>query len=84
MGTFAIFPMVKGLRKICGKGGYQEKRKETKLKRDAAKFDKLKSWFENIVEKDKTDAKGHVPDNCKEPAKESHAVVIKQLPPFVL
>ena len=34
MGTFAIFLMVKGLKKICGKGGYLEKRKETKLKRD--------------------------------------------------
>ena len=33
--------------------------------------------FENIVEKDKTDAKGHATDNCKEPVKESHAVVIR-------
>ena len=84
MGTFAIFLMVKGMKKFCGKGGYLEKRKEMKLKRDAAKFEKLKSRFENIVEKDKTEAKGHVPDNCKEPVKDSHAVVIKQLPPFVL
>ena len=65
MGTFAIFLMVKGLKKICGKGGYLEKRKETKLKRDTAKFKKLKSRFENTVEKDKGDTKGHVPDNCK-------------------
>ena len=83
MGTFAIFLMVKGMNKFCGKGGYLERRKAMKLKRDAAKFEKLKSRFEHIVEKDKTDAKGHVPD-CKEIAKESHAVVIKQLPPFVL
>ena len=38
MGTFAIFLMVKGMKKFCGKGGYLEKRKEMKLKRDAAKF----------------------------------------------
>ena len=60
------------------------RKKETKLKRDAAKFEKLKSRFENTVEKDKVDVKGHVPDNCKEPVRDSHAVVIKQLPPFVL
>ena len=65
MGILAIFLIVKGLKKFCGKGGYLEKRKETKLKRDAAKFEKLKSRFKNIVEKDKTDAKGHVIDNCK-------------------
>ena len=84
MGTFAIFLMVKSLKKICGKGGYLEKRKEMKLKRDAAKFEKLKSKFENIVEKDKTDTKGHATDSSKEPVKESHAVVMKQLLPFVL
>ena len=54
------------------------------MKRDAAKIEKLRIWFENTVEKDKVDLKGHVTDNCKEPVKESHAVVIKQLPPFVL
>ena len=74
MGTFAIFLMVKGMKKFCGKSGYSEKRKEMKLKRDATKFEKLKSKFENIVEKDKTDAKGHATDNYKEPVKESHAV----------
>ena len=84
MGIFAIFMLVKGAKKVCGKGGYQERRKETKLKRDAAKFEKLRNKFENIVEKDKTEAKGHATDNSKEPVKESHAVVMKQLPPFVL
>ena len=84
MGTFAIFLMVKGVKKFCGKGGYLEKRKEMKLKRDAANFKKLRIKFENIVEKDKTHAKGHEPDDSKGPVKESHAVVIKQLPPFVL
>ena len=83
MGTFAIFMMVKGAKKFCGEGGYLERRKEMKLKRDAAKFEKLRSKFENIVEKDKPDAKGHATDSSKEPAKESHAVVMK-LPPFVL
>ena len=54
-----------------------------KLKRDAAKFEKLKSKFEHIVETDKTDAKGNATDNSKEPVNESHAVVMK-LPRFVL
>ena len=58
MGIFAIFMLVKGAKKLCGKGGYLERRKETKLKRDAAKFEKLRSKFEHIVEKDKTEAKG--------------------------
>ena len=84
MEILAIFLIVKGLKKLCGKGGYLEKRKESKLKRDAAKFEKLKSRFENNVEKDKVNVKGHVPDNCKEPVRDADAVVIKQLPPFVL
>ena len=74
MGTFAIFMLIKGARKFCGKGGYLERRKETKLKRDAAKFEKLKSKFEHIVEKDKTEAKGLATATTKEPVKESHAV----------
>ena len=45
MGTFAIFLMMKGVKKFCGKGEYLEKRKEMKLKRDAAKFEKLRSKF---------------------------------------
>ena len=84
IGIFAIFLMVKGVRKFCGKSGYLERRKEMKLKRDAAKFEKLRSKCENIVGKDKTDPKGHEPDDSKGPVKESHAVVIKQLSPFVL
>ena len=74
MGIFTIFMLVKGIRKFCGKGGYLEKRKETKLKRDAAKFEKLRSKFENIVEKDKTEAKGPATATTKEPAKDSHTV----------
>ena len=84
MGILAIFLIVKGLKKLCGKGGYLEKRRESKLKRDAAKFEKLRIRVENTVEKDKVDLKGHVTDNCKEPVRESHAGVIKQLPRFVL
>ena len=74
MGLFAIYILVKGIRKICGKGGYLERRKETKLKRDAAKFEKLKSKFEHIVEKDKTEAKGLATSTTKEPAKDTHTV----------
>ena len=43
MGVFAIFMMVKGFKKLCGEGGYLQRRKEMKLKRDVAKFEKLKS-----------------------------------------
>ena len=74
MGIFAIFMLVKGIRKIRGRGGYLERRKETKLKRDAAKFKKLKSKFEHVMEKDKTDAKGHATSTTKEPAKDTHTV----------
>ena len=66
--------LVKGIKKLCGKGGYLERRKETKLKTDAAKFEKLKSEFEHVVEKDKTDAKGHATTTTKEPAKDTHTV----------
>ena len=74
MGTFAIYLMIKGIRKFCGKGGYLEKRKENKLKRDAAKFEKLKSKFEHNVEKDKSEAKGLATATTKEHAKDSHTV----------
>ena len=74
MGTFAIFMLIKGIRKFSGKGGYLEKRKETKLKRDAAKFEKLKSKFEHNVEKDKSEAKGLATSTTKEPAKDTHTV----------
>ena len=74
MGVFAIFMMVKGFKKLCGEGGYLQRRKEMKLKRDAAKFEKLKSKFEPAVEKDKTESKGPATDNIKEPAKDTHTV----------
>ena len=74
MGIFAIFMLINGFKKFCGKGGYLERRKETKLKRDAAKFEKLKSKFEPVVEKDKTESKGPATSNTKEPAKDTHTV----------
>ena len=74
MGVFAIFMMVKGFKKLCGEGGYLQRRKEMKLKRDAAKFEKLKSKFEPVVEKDKTESKGPATNNTKEHAKDTHTV----------
>ena len=57
MGILAIVLIVKGLKRLCGKGGYLEKRKESKLQRDAAKFEKLRIRFEKNGEKDKVDLK---------------------------
>ena len=74
MGVFAIFMLVKGFKKLCGEGGYLQRRKEMKLKRDVAKFEKLKSKFEPVVEKDKTESKGPATINTKEPAKDTHTV----------
>ena len=53
------------------------KKKESKLQRDAAKFKKLKIWFEKTVEQDKVNLKGHVTDNCKGPVRELHAGGLK-------
>ena len=49
MGIFAIFMLVKGFKKFCGKGGQLERRKETKLKGDAEKFEKLKKMDSTVV-----------------------------------
>ena len=38
-----IFILYKGGRKICGKNGLLEKRRNSKLQRDAAKFEKLRT-----------------------------------------
>ena len=46
IGILAIFLIYKGGKKICGKKGYLEKRRESKLQRDAAKFEKLRIRFE--------------------------------------
>ena len=70
IGVFVIFLIYKGGKKICGKKGILEKRRESKLQRDAAKFEKLRIRFEKpgaVVEKDKVELKGHVIENCKGP-----------------
>ena len=71
IGVFTIFMIVKGFKELCGEGGYLQRRKEMKLKRDAAKFEKLKSKFEPVVEKE---AKGPATDNIKGAAKDTHTV----------
>ena len=73
IGVFTIFMIVKGFKKLCGEGGYLQKRKEMKLKRDAAKFEKLKSKFEPVVEKE---AKGPVTDINKGAANNTDRVAI--------
>ena len=73
IGVFTIFMIVKGFKKLCGEGGYLQKRKEMKLKRDAAKFEKLKSKFEPVVEKD---AKGPTTDTNKGAANNTDRVAI--------
>ena len=71
IGVFIIFLVVKGIRKLCGEGGYIQKRKEMKLKRDAEKFKKLKSKFEPVVE-----TKGPEADNIKGAATNTDRVAI--------
>ena len=71
MGVFAIFMMVKGFKKLCGEGGYIQKRKEMKWKQDAEKFEKLKSKFESVAE-----TKGPEPNNTKGAATNSDRVAI--------
>ena len=71
IGVFVIFLVIKGFRRICGEGGYIQKRKETKWKRDAEKFAKLKSKFESVVE-----TKGPEQNNTKEAANDSDRVAI--------
>ena len=73
IGVFTIFMMIKSFKKLCGEGGYLQKRKEMKLKRDAARFEKLKSKFEPVVEKD---AKGPATENIKGAASNSDRVAI--------
>ena len=65
--------IVKGFKKLCGEGGYLQKRKEMKLKRDQAKFEKLKSKFEQVVEKDD---KGPATDTAKGAAINTDRVAI--------
>ena len=71
IGAFIIYLVIKGFRRICGEGGYIQKRKETKRKRDMEKFEKLKSKFESVV-----DTKGPEQNNIKEAANISDKVAI--------
>ena len=71
IGVFVIFLVIKGFRRICGEGGYIQKRKEMKWKRDAEKFEKLKSKCESVAE-----TKGPEPNNTKEAATSSDRVAI--------
>ena len=87
IGVLIIFLIYKGGRKTCGKDGILEKRREAKLQRDAAKFEKLWILFEKsgaVLERDNNELKGHVTDSCKGPVRELNAGTLKQLPPFVL
>ena len=69
--VFVIFLVIKGFRRICGEGGYIQKRKEMKWKRDAEKFEKLKSKFESVAE-----TKGPEPNNKKGAATNADRVAI--------
>ena len=71
IGAFVTYLVFKGFRRICGEGGYIQKRKETKWKRDAEKFAKLKSKFESVAE-----TKGPEQNNTKEAANDSDRVAI--------
>ena len=87
IGVLAIFLIYKGGKKICGKKGILEKRRESKLQREAAKFEKLRIRFEKpgaVIERDDFELKGHVTENCKGPVRELNAGNLKQLPPFIL
>ena len=71
IGAFVIYLIVKGFRRIGGEGGYIQKRKETKRKRDMEKFEKLKSKFESEAA-----TKGPEQKNTKEAANSSDRVAI--------
>ena len=87
IGLLIIFLFYKGGKKICVKDGLLEKRRESKLQQDAAKFEKLRIRFENtgaVIERDNNELKGHVTDRSKGPAQALNSTTLKQLPPFVL
>ena len=71
IGAVFIFLAFKGFLTVFGKNGYIQKRKEMKWKRDAEKFEKLKSKFESVAE-----TKGPEPNNTKEAATSSDRVAI--------
>ena len=86
IGLLLIFLLYKGGRKICGKDGLLEKRRNSKLQRDAAKCEKLRTRFKNtgaVINRDINELKGHVTDGSQGPAQALKAATLKQLPPFV-
>ena len=83
---FLIFILYKGSKKICGKKGLIEQRRNSKEQRDAAKFEKLRSKFENAEAAKKpetTEYKGHVLDGNQGAVQVPNATTLKQLPPYV-
>ena len=86
LAIFLIFVLYKGGVKVCGKKGLIEQRRNSKEKRDAAKFEKLRSRFENAEAAMKTEtieSKGHVVDGNQGAVQVPHVTTLKQLPPFV-
>ena len=86
LAMFLIFVLYKGGVKVCGKKGLIEQRRNSKEKRDAAKFEKLRSRFENAEAAMKTEtieSKGHVVDGNQGAVQVPHVTTLKQLPPFV-
>ena len=83
---FLIFVLDKGGMKVCGKKGLIEQRRNSKEQRDAAKFEKLRSKFENAeaAKKPETiESKGHVLDGNQGAVQVPHVTTLKHLPPFV-
>ena len=83
---FLIFILYKGGKKICGKKGLIEQRRNSKEQRDVAKFEKLRSKYENAEAAKKpetTESKGHVPDGNQGAVQAPNVTTLKQLPPFV-
>ena len=86
LAMFLIFVLYKGGVKVCGKKGLIEQRRNSKEKRDAAKFEKLRSRFENAEAAMKTEtieSKGHVVDGNQGAVQVPHVTTLKQLLPFV-
>ena len=83
---FLIFILYKGGKKICGKKGLIEKRRNSKEQRDAAKFEKLRSKYEKTEATKKTETtepEGHVTNGNQGAVQAPKVTELKQLPPFV-
>ena len=83
---FLIFILYKGGKKICGKKGLIEQRRNSKEQRDAAKFEKLRSKYEKTEAAKKTEtteSKGHVPDGNQGAVQAPNVTTLKPLSPFV-